>query len=53
MTRNKRAKHEYISFFKPWPETSALVSAHGCKIQLITNNALDQKITLFDRLSNQ
>ena len=27
MTRNKRAKHEYISFFNPRPETSALVSA--------------------------
>ena len=24
MTRNKRATHEYISFFNPWPETSAL-----------------------------
>ena len=53
MTRNKRAKHDYISFFKPWPETSALVSALGWKMQLITHNALDQKISLFRRLSNQ
>ena len=46
MTRNKRAKHEYISFFKqvPW---------FGCKMQLITHKAPDQKITLFRHLSNQ